>query len=1027
MASTATGKRIQYGATTITGQATALLGNKYGDIFNIQQATFLLSSTSIAENSHGQCKVVRQNRVFPNEGYTLETITTFEDGEVLSRRGTSRQVELRWKRREDVGEGVFGEVHREEYCEGEKIRSRAVKVLRRRQLERMRIDYKKELDALIQLSQPEYVHRFVEFYSWYENESNIYLAMEFIPYGDLESCIHVGLKEHDTRQIAYQVLDGIRIMHRLDLIHRDIKPANIFIVQQTPVWWVKIGDFSIGKSTMTKQTSLHTQVGTQGYQAPEVIGLVPTEKSNQYNSKCDIWSFGCLVYEMLTAQLPFPDIGALNRFCNDESPFPAIQIKKAGASRLIAEFAWTMLQTEPESRPTAEEAAFLLAWRCETNSPQDEQHLYFKDCMGRDFRFPWEQCSNWDDMKYMIRLALSYIGHIRHQLLLEDYDLLNAGKEVISGENWVMRVRPGMRLLMRLRPKIVPNNVLQPDTALLTTSDVEKENEYPLLQDSDTKEASELQSHHDCSKAETTSIEVAEIPEACSRASPVGTNPHNKEYIIMPTTDGKLPDDSVSGEGSPAADRSIAEDTSQTPLANASAIPSSESTISDTASARFSTLPNHSLTTGETSRSVSSFEQTERTNGVLNRFFVSSSKCQDEAFKNCEPTETSRISSNEHSEALTNIHRPTSTNMFTDRAVEGDDVTVAEPSQKWEQSIIFIDCFGRSHALKWEACRRWGHMMLNIHSLLIADEDIEPWIRRGHFDLCEADSHRKIRSRHWEASISTDSTIHMTLWHAPPHTAEDSAYRVLWEKAKYKLVDGAFPDPQVGNFPIWADRYVGKPEKDVWASAVLSGSLSSIRRRIRSRTRMRSAPLIFTDCFARRHEIPRSWYRRWKTMKAYIAFVCAPIDDYCHEPHIKLNHFDLYSRELQGTISCDQWRNQSSPGMHIDMLLWPKCERLLRVLSLRNLRTLSILRDDKISQLQMFLPQPVLKQLEQSPASEDEVDGAQDDASVRAVHNAETSTAPLTRKSVADITGWLDRSIDLPADLGLDGFGIHHR
>lgn len=203
MASTATGKRIQYGATTITGQATALLGNKYGDIFNIQQATFLLSSTSIAENSHGQCKVVRQNRVFPNEGYTLETITTFEDGEVLSRRGTSRQVELRWKRREDVGEGVFGEVHREEYCEGEKIRSRAVKVLRRRQLERMRIDYKKELNAFIQLSQPGYVYRFVQFYSWYENETNIYLAIEFIPHGDLKSYIQAGLKEHDMRQIAY--------------------------------------------------------------------------------------------------------------------------------------------------------------------------------------------------------------------------------------------------------------------------------------------------------------------------------------------------------------------------------------------------------------------------------------------------------------------------------------------------------------------------------------------------------------------------------------------------------------------------------------------------------------------------------------------------------------------------------------------------------------------------------------------------------------------------------------------------------
>lgn len=131
--------------------------------------------------------------------------------------------------------GVFGEAHREENRENGKLRSRVVKVLRRRQLERMKIDYKKELDALIQLSHPEYVHRFVEFLSWYENGNSIYLAMEFIPHSDLESCIQAGLKEHDARQIAYQVLDGIRIMHRLDLIHRDIKPANISVVQQEPV------------------------------------------------------------------------------------------------------------------------------------------------------------------------------------------------------------------------------------------------------------------------------------------------------------------------------------------------------------------------------------------------------------------------------------------------------------------------------------------------------------------------------------------------------------------------------------------------------------------------------------------------------------------------------------------------------------------------------------------------------------------------------------------------------------------------
>lgn len=161
--STAGGHR-QYGATTVGGYATALLGDTYGDTYNIQQATILLGATTISQHENEQAlpvesrKVVRQNEVFT--GYTLETVTTFEDAGAFSRRGTSYRIEQRWERREDLGAGVFGEVHREELVaeHGNNDRhattkSRAVKVLRRRQLERMGVDYKRELEVLIHMSQ----------------------------------------------------------------------------------------------------------------------------------------------------------------------------------------------------------------------------------------------------------------------------------------------------------------------------------------------------------------------------------------------------------------------------------------------------------------------------------------------------------------------------------------------------------------------------------------------------------------------------------------------------------------------------------------------------------------------------------------------------------------------------------------------------------------------------------------------------------------------------------------------------------
>lgn len=138
-----------YGETTIAGKATAVLGNYNG--MHIENATFLMSTTPISRDG-SRYKVVRHNRVYPS--HTIETITTYDDGVDAFRRGTSRTMELHWVRCEDLGEGVFGEVHREESCDASGIcKSRAVKVLRLRQLRRLKVDYRKEIGALVQLSQ----------------------------------------------------------------------------------------------------------------------------------------------------------------------------------------------------------------------------------------------------------------------------------------------------------------------------------------------------------------------------------------------------------------------------------------------------------------------------------------------------------------------------------------------------------------------------------------------------------------------------------------------------------------------------------------------------------------------------------------------------------------------------------------------------------------------------------------------------------------------------------------------------------
>lgn len=80
----------------------------------------------------------------------------------------------------------------------------------------------------------------------------------------------------------------------MNILHRDLKSANIFLTSKGEI---KIGDLNVSK--LAKRGLLYTQTGTPYYASPEVW------KDKPYDKMSDIWSLGCILYEMTTLKPPF--------------------------------------------------------------------------------------------------------------------------------------------------------------------------------------------------------------------------------------------------------------------------------------------------------------------------------------------------------------------------------------------------------------------------------------------------------------------------------------------------------------------------------------------------------------------------------------------------------------------------------------------------------------------------------------------------------------------------------------------------
>ncbi|KFZ25320.1 hypothetical protein V502_00199, partial [Pseudogymnoascus sp. VKM F-4520 (FW-2644)] len=200
---------------------------------------------------------------------------------------------------------------------------------------------------------------FVQFFGWFKDGNDVFVAMEYVPLGDLETNIaaHSGkIPEVEALDITRQILLGLEIMHAECYAHRDLKPQNVLVVHGPPQWWVKLADFGLSKR-MTETTAYYTKSGTQPYMAPEILDCLDTDTSSMgYTNAVDLWAVGCITYRLVTSIVPFPPGRSLRKYCEDRSLFPFDPLFDSGIKSLCIEFIKGLLEPHPKERPSASQA-----------------------------------------------------------------------------------------------------------------------------------------------------------------------------------------------------------------------------------------------------------------------------------------------------------------------------------------------------------------------------------------------------------------------------------------------------------------------------------------------------------------------------------------------------------------------------------------------------------------------------------------------------------------------------------------------
>lgn len=244
-----------------------------------------------------------------------------------------------------IGKGTHGTV-----VLAKRKRDEAIVAVKKVRMSQISDNGRKQAENEVILLKSLYHVNIVRFYDSFMLDDELNIVMEYSDGGNLRQLVKLRSREkmgtfpeNVIMSWFAQLVLAVAYIHGKNVLHRDLKAQNVFLTRKNVV---KLGDFGISKA-LSGDDMANTACGTPESMSPEIC------RGEPYGKKSDIWSLGCVLYEMMMLKRPFeaaslPEM--FTRICQgDYAPIPSTFSREL---RLLIQL---MLQQDPSKRPTIED------------------------------------------------------------------------------------------------------------------------------------------------------------------------------------------------------------------------------------------------------------------------------------------------------------------------------------------------------------------------------------------------------------------------------------------------------------------------------------------------------------------------------------------------------------------------------------------------------------------------------------------------------------------------------------------------